>query len=394
MALDLLSLLAVTAANLFVLAAALPFLMKGGVSAAARSAQASVVLQATAWACMIGATVALDAGHPVLDRSLSTLAVGCQAASQWQLYRALTGWLGPRPGRRLVPLLALAVPLGYGLGFTDYAFRVGWANFLLAGLSLSVAASLVRPARPSAGHWRTLLGVCLVVMAGFTAARGWLGAFTDLYPSFRTPHPVNLAAALVGNVCLVLGVVALLAAWREEAEQQLRTQALTDSLTGLLNRRGLEQSGAVLLAQARRHGWPLTVAVLDLDHFKPINDRLGHEAGDRALQLFARLLRQHARAGDITARLGGDEFAVLLAHEQVAGAQALVHRLHGALDVHAPRELHFALHFSAGTAAAQHPHDTLAAVLSRADASLYAAKAARLSAAPRAGNPQAARSPA
>ena len=77
-----------------------------------------------------------------------------------------------------------------------------------------------------------------MISAAFKLARGMLGAFTDQYPSFRTPHPVNLAAAVATNVSLVLGTVALLVAWRSEAEHKLRTLAMTDGLTGVLNRRG------------------------------------------------------------------------------------------------------------------------------------------------------------
>ncbi|AVP58917.1 GGDEF domain-containing protein [Pulveribacter suum] len=378
MALDLPSLLIAAAVNLFALSAALPAIMGRDLSPAARSAQRSVLLQAAAWASVLGAAAAADAGRPQLDHLLSTMSVACSALSLWQLHRALGGWLGPRLGRLLVPVLALLIPLGYTLGFGHYAFRVGWSNLLLAVLALLVAASTLRPARPASSCWRLLLLGCLAVMACFTAARGVLGAFTDLYPSFRTPHPVNLAAALALNLCTVLGVVALLTAWREEAEQRLQALALTDGLTGLLNRRGFDQGCAALHAQARRYGWPLTALMLDLDDFKPINDRHGHEAGDRALQLFAQVLRQQTREGDILGRLGGDEFAVLLAHDDARGVQALITRLDAQLQTQALLGLpELVLHFSAGTATLQPGDGTPGALLARADAALYAAKAAR-----------------
>ena len=144
-----------------------------------------------------------------------------------------------------------------------------------------------------------------MISAAFKLARGMLGAFTDQYPSFHAPHPVNLAAHVATNVSLVLGTVSLLVAWRTEAEHKLRTLAMTDGLTGVFNRRGFTTQGSSLLAHAARHQWPMTALMLDLDHFKQVNDTHGHEAGDRALQLFARLLGDTCRSGDLVGRLGG-----------------------------------------------------------------------------------------
>lgn len=83
-----------------------------------------------------------------------------------------------------------------------------------------------------------------MISAAFKLARGMLGTFTDQYPSFHAHHPVNLAAAVATNVSLVLGTVALLVAWRTEAEHKLCTLAMTDGLTGMLNRHGFTAQGA------------------------------------------------------------------------------------------------------------------------------------------------------
>ncbi len=131
-----------------------------------------------------------------------------------------------------------------------------------------------------------LLLVCLLApMAGVTLARGWVGAFSPTTPHFLTPHPINLAFALASNLTLVLGIVALLVAWRDKAEGPLRSLALTDPLTGLPNRRSFAQRAEAMLALAQRQSLSLTAVMLDLDHFKRINDSQGHEAGDRALKL-------------------------------------------------------------------------------------------------------------
>lgn len=369
MKLDFLTLMAVMAANLFMVSAALPVIMGRGLSRAARNAQASLLLQAVAWAAII-------ASGTLWDQALSTLAMACQAASHWTLYRALEEWLGPRPLRKLLMALVIAMPLGYTLGFGHYAWRVGWSNGLLALMLCVIARATLYPQLPTSLRWRSLLLGTLVTMAGFTLARGLLGAFTEEYPSFRTPHPVNLAAALAANVSQVLGTVALLVAWRSEAEHQLRTLAMTDGLTGVHNRRGFTAQGSGLLAHAARHQLPMTALMVDLDHFKQINDTHGHEAGDRALQLFARLLGDTCRSGDLVGRLGGEEFGVLLLHNSAPAGLALDRRLRRRLQAASVAELGFALDYSAGMAVLQPGEVGLAELMARADGALYAAKTA------------------
>ncbi len=97
-----------------------------------------------------------------------------------------------------------------------------------------------------------------------------------------------------------------------QREQELQHAAFHDPLTELPNRRYLVQRTEAALANAERHGEGVALMLIDLDHFKPINDRFGHDAGDLMLQVIAKRLREHVRAGDAVARLGGDEFAVLI----------------------------------------------------------------------------------
>ncbi|TQN08381.1 diguanylate cyclase (GGDEF)-like protein [Acidovorax temperans] len=273
MQLDFLTLLATTAISLFMISASLPLIMGRNISASARYVQASLLLQALAWAAIIASTYV---PATLADRILSTVSIGCGSAAQWMNYRALAGWLGPRPWPRLLLVLVVATPLGYFLSFGSYAIRVGWANTLLAAVTLLVARATLQPQRPAETGWRRLIFVSMLTMAGLTLARGIVGAFTDQYPSFRTPHPVNLAFALGACVTVVLNTIAMLVAWRDEAEIKLRELAVTDALTSLPNRRGFEKRAQAMLAHARRHDLPLTALMLDLDHFKQVNDTHGH----------------------------------------------------------------------------------------------------------------------
>lgn len=157
----------------------------------------------------------------------------------------------------------------------------------------------------------------------------------------------------------------------------LHAQAIEDPLTGLFNRRHLMDAGAALLSLLNRRGESVAVAIVDLDHFKGINDRHGHETGDRVLKGFADLARQQMRAEDIVCRYGGEEFVLVLPGATAAQAVQRLDELllaFGALrfvDAQG-RELHGS--FSAGVAEARGPQDALPALLARADAALYAAK--------------------
>jgi len=102
-----------------------------------------------------------------------------------------------------------------------------------------------------------------------------------------------------------------------QREQELQHAAFHDPLTELPNRRYLIERCESALANATRHNESVALMLIDLDHFKPINDRYGHDAGDLMLQEIAKRLREHVRGGDAIARLGGDEFSVL-----VSGAEA------------------------------------------------------------------------
>jgi len=118
--------------------------------------------------------------------------------------------------------------------------------------------------------------------------------------------------------------------------QRLEEAALTDVLTGLSNRRAFDRRLGEELERARRYAYPLSLLVMDLSGFKAINDRLGHEQGDRALQAVAQALRQQRRNGDSLYRWGGDEFAAILPHANLEGAVAAgarYHRAIGALEV-------------------------------------------------------------
>jgi diguanylate cyclase (GGDEF)-like protein len=212
----------------------------------------------------------------------------------------------------------------------------------------------------------------MVSMAILTLGRGALGAFTDLYPSFLAPHPWNVAAMLMTNLLPLMVNFAMLGGWHEEAETALHRQAVTDTLTALLNRRGWVEVGQPLVANANRLDQPMALLMIDIDHFKKINDTHGHEAGDRALRAIGKLLLKNRRANDLAARIGGEEFCLLLPGSSVESAPTIDQRLREELPA-IGAGLGFPISFSSGLALRQ-PGETLESMMIRADKALYAAK--------------------
>ena len=158
--------------------------------------------------------------------------------------------------------------------------------------------------------------------------------------------------------------------------EQLRTQALTDELTGLYNRRHCEAALRAVLEDGRRHQEPTSIAYFDIDAFKSINDAFGHGAGDQALRRFADVLREHTRLGDLVCRTGGEEFTVVLPRDRrLAGAQRLAERINEAVRAAqlGPRA---DLTVSVGVATAEDSHGDFDRLVQRADAALLVAKRA------------------
>jgi len=113
----------------------------------------------------------------------------------------------------------------------------------------------------------------------------------------------------------------------EGKNKQLEELALTDALTGLPNRRAIEDWAGTQLSSAARHGFPFWVALADLDHFKQVNDTFGHDAGDAVLKRFAKILKSSLRRGDLCGRLGGEEFLLVLTHAKKEDALRVIERI-------------------------------------------------------------------
>ncbi|MES2098402.1 MAG: GGDEF domain-containing protein [Pseudomonadota bacterium] len=176
-----------------------------------------------------------------------------------------------------------------------------------------------------------------------------------------------MMGGLILNMVLALLVVARMV-------RRLRQRSLRDALTGLLNRRALAPLLRRQVGRLRRYGETYAVLMVDVDHFKQINDSFGHAVGDAALIDLARLMREAARDVDHIVRMGGEEFCLLLPHTGLDGALRLGDRLREVV-CGADANACVPMTVSVGVAVAQSPDEPADAVIARADAALYRAKA-------------------
>lgn len=164
---------------------------------------------------------------------------------------------------------------------------------------------------------------------------------------------------------------------RHALEERLRAHSDTDELTGLFNRRRLTQELDTNFQAFARYGTTTTVLLLDMDHFKCINDTHGHLAGDEALVAVANACRAHLRSTDIACRIGGDEFVIVLPHTSAVQAKEFANRLRKEvkLDLHRFAVKGSTPTVSAGVTQMNNNDSSYEDTLKRADAALYAAKA-------------------
>ncbi|MBA3313748.1 MAG: diguanylate cyclase [Planctomycetaceae bacterium] len=163
-----------------------------------------------------------------------------------------------------------------------------------------------------------------------------------------------------------------------ESNGRLAALAATDSLTGLPNRRSLHERLVAALRQSARDGLPVSLALLDVDHFKEFNDRFGHPAGDEVLKALAGLFRQVVRMGDVPARFGGEEFAILLPRTEAIEAIRVAEHCRHALERAAWPLRPVTASFGVATIPPSSMNEDAAAhvLIAAADAALYRSKAA------------------
>ncbi|MDQ1815412.1 GGDEF domain-containing protein [Massilia sp. CCM 9210] len=291
---------------------------------------------------------------------------------------AYCAFFGYQRWRRLLyPLTAVALLLYYLAPLAGASVRDLGAmlSLMIALFTAAMAAALLRPGRAASDLQRIIginnlvFSVAMALRACFSSAGMVLGA--------GTPGVLQSVAYIAGYLLMIVNGFGFLLLCKEKDDRAMALLATTDSLTGLVNRRAFferTESARMLAARLRS---PVALMMLDLDHFKRLNDRFGHAAGDDALCLFSATAQATLREHDIMGRLGGEEFALVMPGTCLTGALQAAERLRLAvLGARLPAlEEAYAMTVSIGVVAIEEG-EHINAALARADHALYAAKSA------------------
>jgi diguanylate cyclase (GGDEF)-like protein len=256
----------------------------------------------------------------------------------------------------------------------SFLARTAIASLFQAGIAGAIGYTLLR----ARTEWRRpyypklfILAMCGMIAVGHVF-RVLRQAIADHPPaSLLEPSGWNVLILAAGAFALpVLAFGALLIAHRRIV-LLAEHAANHDYLTGAWSRRAFFDIGNREIARAARTGRPLSLLLIDMDNFKPVNDTHGHAVGDRVLKDFVQELLQELRSIDSLCRMGGDEFTVLMPETDQVGAVAVADRLRGRIE--RTHELLSGVTVSIGVAT-QRPEDTLNSLVTRADRALYTAK--------------------
>jgi diguanylate cyclase (GGDEF)-like protein len=326
--------------------------------------------QAAAWLLLYFRGIVPDLLSIALANALLLTGVAFDAGALWEA-AGRSGW------RRyaLPPLAAIVV-----LSLMMYVFEVPVA-LRNAVSALAVAAFFAAGACALLRRWaqatllRRFLGLAMLPLALVMAARGLLAGFEPDGWSWLSPDLLRGAGLVAMFLMLLLNGFGTLLLAREKLQRRLERLEVMDALTDVPNRRGFYQALAPWMALARRPGMPTALIILNLDHFKRINDGYGHPVGDAVLKSVVDACKKQLRDSDLMGRLGGAEFAVQLPRTIPADALMVAERIRAAvagLPVKTERAV-INLTASLGVTAIR-AEDSTVSLFKRADEALQAAK--------------------
>lgn len=345
----------------------------GSVRKSLRIRSAALGVEALSWATL--------AAHAYLSPAMLLLSGNAfSLIGQGMSVFALRMLLGESLRARAVLAVAVLGLLGvawFGLIEPDYRWRV-LCGSLAIGLNivLSVEALLGVAVRRRSRARNVLLSIftMAVAMLIWRNVELWSGdlPLRDITAVSNT----NLFYLMFWSLQPMFAGIGFLLLYNEILRQELHLLARMDPLTGVSNRLAINEATTMMLAQAARNRQPLTVLMLDVDHFKRVNDRFGHNGGDKVLRELAASIRGTLRESDMIGRVGGEEFVVLSPGAELRGALVLAERIRKTVEA-TPLVIDgqaLTLTVSVGVAAAVTNDRDGIALLKRADAALYAAK--------------------
>jgi diguanylate cyclase (GGDEF)-like protein len=255
-----------------------------------------------------------------------------------------------RRSRRSIVIIGAVLALCVGIPYYFVGPGIGFSIFYLLPIALTTWY---------AGRWAG------IVISGVSAAI-WVAA--DAVSAIPSSKPSMWLWNFTVRMSLFVINVLLLDAFKRE-----KSSAREDYLTGLGNRRHFFELAEGEIKRSERYGHPFTLAYIDVDEFKSINDRFGHAAGDALLKSISQSIKSNARATDITARLGGDEFAVLLPESGQEAAEPFFNKLYQILSDVA-RQNSWPVTFSIGVVTFEVPPDSIDEMIRIVDDVMYVVK--------------------
>lgn len=252
----------------------------------------------------------------------------------------------------------------------SYSVRVVLFTALMAGIFLSHARLLIRHGTP--GFAARFTTIVLLLQSCVLLARCISTLVQPSGKSLFDPSPVQTAYVATYALSILLVTIGVLLMATDRLRAEFEHLATHDPLTGVLTRRALLAACSQELERSQRYGRPLTLLMMDLDHFKQVNDSHGHQVGDKVLVDFVRRAAAQLRRPDLLGRYGGEEFLVMLPETSLEEACVVAGRI-VSMDGHAHGLP--ACSVSIGLATSGPQDSTVDTVLGRADAALYRAKA-------------------
>lgn len=303
------------------------------------------------------------------------LIIGGYVLTWWGIEAFFGRRLPHRAGFAIIGLAAIGL-IYFSLIAPDSRPRMLLLLGLFALLAALRAYGLLRGLKPSTRFSQLLGGTVLSCQFAYNLA---LAVAVWSSPPIEGPlmrMPLSGWIFLIPMLLSIAVVFAAVLLVNQTIAARLQDAARHDALTGALTRRALDEAAEAEIARSRRHAIPLTLLLLDIDHFKLVNDRYGHPAGDMVLRRFAELTQHCLRREDLFGRVGGEEFCALLPNTSLAGATQLAERIRKAIaglvvDIGAHQ---LSLQVSIGIAAFGEHGSEWPEVVRHADAALYAAK--------------------
>jgi diguanylate cyclase (GGDEF)-like protein len=316
---------------------------------------------------------------PIGDYTAKLISNAFFLVTGYTLAAGVVGRFGRRP-----PHLALSLVCAVGLSVLawfllvepDLTWRIFSINFALAAICFIIVAEL-RVAPRKIFVDQVLMVAFLIDGLSFVVRPPWIiavaGAPGTEGDIFMSPYWISTSVthaffSVLIAICLITGIAL-------DVIGKLQSDASSDPLSGLLNRRGFEERGREVLERAAAGGMPATLVLADLDRFKDINDNWGHACGDRVIAAFAGLLRDAAGKEGIAGRIGGEEFAVILPGNGLASARLFAEGVRTSLAVVSVPGMPGGTPVTASFGVVERiAGESLSTLLIRADVALYDAK--------------------